>query len=97
MARIALGRLKDCSPSTKEISVKTFKAALPIVALVFASSALAHEPPAGRSVTELSPAKIKHNGRSDSLPKPVAHSGGTDANGCHTNHATGDYHCHRPK
>lgn len=23
-----------------------------------------------------------------------AHSGGTDASGCHTNHSTGDYHCH---
>ncbi|WP_199489651.1 MULTISPECIES: YHYH domain-containing protein [Mesorhizobium] len=23
-----------------------------------------------------------------------AHSGGTDANGCHTNHKTGAYHCH---
>lgn len=23
-----------------------------------------------------------------------AHSGGTDANGCHRNHKTGDYHCH---
>ena len=27
----------------------------------------------------------------------VAHSGGTDAAGCHKNHATGDYHCHNPK
>lgn len=23
-----------------------------------------------------------------------AHSGGTDQNGCHTNHKTGEYHCH---
>ncbi|WP_156943547.1 YHYH domain-containing protein [Ensifer sp. WSM1721] len=23
-----------------------------------------------------------------------AHSGGTDENGCHTNHKTGSYHCH---
>ncbi|MEK0334890.1 YHYH domain-containing protein [Pseudomonas sp. 5FOS] len=23
-----------------------------------------------------------------------AHSGGTDARGCHTNHKTGDHHCH---
>ncbi|MES0168053.1 YHYH domain-containing protein [Mesorhizobium sp. M0027] len=23
-----------------------------------------------------------------------AHSGGTDKNGCHTNHKTGEYHCH---
>ncbi|MGU3575668.1 YHYH domain-containing protein [Brucellaceae bacterium C25G] len=24
----------------------------------------------------------------------LAHSGGTDANGCHTNSKTGVYHCH---
>lgn len=24
-----------------------------------------------------------------------AHGGGLDANGCHHNHKTGDYHCHR--
>lgn len=23
-----------------------------------------------------------------------AHSGGTEDNGCHLNHRTGDYHCH---
>ncbi|MBZ9994027.1 YHYH domain-containing protein [Mesorhizobium sp. BH1-1-4] len=23
-----------------------------------------------------------------------AHGGGTDSNGCHTNHKTGEYHCH---
>lgn len=23
-----------------------------------------------------------------------AHSGGTDSNGCHTDHKTGTYHCH---
>lgn len=26
--------------------------------------------------------------------RAVAHPGGTDANGCHTNHSTGNYHCH---
>ncbi|GAB2668277.1 hypothetical protein GCM10027193_22900 [Arenimonas aestuarii] len=26
-----------------------------------------------------------------------AHSGGTNADGCHTNRKTGDYHCHSPK
>lgn len=26
-----------------------------------------------------------------------AHSGGTNADGCHTNRKTGDYHCHTPK
>lgn len=24
----------------------------------------------------------------------MAHSGGTDSNGCHYNHRTGVYHCH---
>ncbi|WP_139134853.1 YHYH domain-containing protein [Magnetovibrio blakemorei] len=24
-----------------------------------------------------------------------AHGGGLDSSGCHTNHKTGDYHCHR--
>ncbi len=27
----------------------------------------------------------------------LGHSGGTDAYGCHTNHKTGNYHCHNPK
>ena len=27
----------------------------------------------------------------------LAHSGGTNATGCHTNRRTGDYHCHRPR
>lgn len=27
----------------------------------------------------------------------MAHSGRTNAEGCHTNHRTGDYHCHRSK
>ena len=26
-----------------------------------------------------------------------AHGGGLDANGCHHNRQTGDYHCHKPK
>lgn len=26
-----------------------------------------------------------------------AHSGGTNADGCHTNRKTGDYHCHNAK
>ncbi|MFT0139533.1 YHYH domain-containing protein [Alcanivoracaceae bacterium MT1] len=24
----------------------------------------------------------------------LAHSGGTNSQGCHKNHKTGDYHCH---
>ena len=27
-------------------------------------------------------------------PAAFAHSGGTNSSGCHTNHSTGDYHCH---
>ncbi|QNA91180.1 excalibur calcium-binding domain-containing protein [Massilia sp. Dwa41.01b] len=31
-----------------------------------------------------------------SLPGAAfAHGGGLNAHGCHTNHKTGDYHCHR--
>jgi hypothetical protein len=30
-------------------------------------------------------------------PGADSHSGGLDANGCHTNHKTGEYHCHRPQ
>jgi hypothetical protein len=30
-------------------------------------------------------------------PAASAHGGGLDANGCHTNRKTGDYHCHRPQ
>ncbi|RWA98201.1 YHYH domain-containing protein [Mesorhizobium sp.] len=29
-----------------------------------------------------------------SIGTAVAHSGGTDASGCHHNTSTGDYHCH---
>jgi hypothetical protein len=31
---------------------------------------------------------------SSSDSRLLAHSGGTDANGCHTNRKTGDFHCH---
>jgi hypothetical protein len=27
----------------------------------------------------------------------VSHPGGTNADGCHTNRQTGEYHCHTPK
>ena len=29
------------------------------------------------------------------LVSAYAHSGGTNSAGCHTNHKTGEYHCHR--
>jgi hypothetical protein len=30
-------------------------------------------------------------------PAALAHSGGTNADGCHTNRRTGDFHCHGAK
>ncbi|MFK4794661.1 YHYH domain-containing protein [Sphingobium sp. ZW T5_29] len=61
-----------------------------------ATGALAHEStennrpkPAEEAAKVQAPAKGEG--------KPKAHSGGTDSNGCHTNHSTGDYHCHNPK
>ena len=30
-------------------------------------------------------------------PPASAHGGGLNAEGCHTNRETGDYHCHRPQ
>lgn len=27
----------------------------------------------------------------------LAHPGGLDSHGCHTNHVTGEYHCHQPE
>jgi hypothetical protein len=32
-----------------------------------------------------------------SMQPAAPHSGGTNAEGCHTNRSTGDYHCHSPK
>jgi hypothetical protein len=29
-------------------------------------------------------------------PTASPHPGGTNADGCHTDHRTGEYHCHRP-
>jgi hypothetical protein len=31
------------------------------------------------------------------LQPAMPHSGGTNADGCHTDHRTGEYHCHTPK
>lgn len=30
-------------------------------------------------------------------PPALGHGGGTNADGCHANRKTGDYHCHAPK
>ena len=64
------------------------------VAMSFlATAAFAHEVPAGTKPAEKAPSTAPKD-----VVKPVTgHSGGTDAYGCHTNHQTGDYHCHKPK
>ena len=69
--------------------MKAFRLAICASILTLAAPAVAHEEQAKKAVP---------------APKPVAapatapqHSGGTDANGCHTNHSTGEYHCHKPK
>lgn len=64
-------------------------------ASVFALSApvVAHDEPAKTSKTTV----IKSTQKSTSVPGAPQHSGGTDANGCHKNHSTGEYHCHKPK
>ena len=71
--------------------MKIFRTALYASVLTMAAPAIAHEGQPNTSVPAPKPAAA-----------PIAstaphHSGGTDANGCHTNHATGEYHCHKPK
>jgi hypothetical protein len=33
----------------------------------------------------------------DGFAPVESHSGGTNSDGCHTNHKTGNYHCHKRK
>ncbi len=72
--------------------MKAIRLALCASILAMASPALAHDD----KPKSVLPAAIKP------VVKPlttavVQHSGGTDASGCHKNHATGDYHCHNPR
>jgi hypothetical protein len=65
------------------------------LALMIAAPAVAHETPAGKTAeTTTAPQKSK---ASEAGLVAKSHSGGTDSKGCHTNHKTGDYHCHKPK
>jgi hypothetical protein len=75
--------------------MKAFGLAVFTAALSVASPALAHEvkPKPAANVPAPKPAPEINGDRSTS----AQHSGGTDANGCHTNHSTGVYHCHNPK
>ena len=65
------------------------------MAFLLAAPALSHEAPAGKTVEISSPSEGS-KARTESFGAKK-HSGGTDARGCHTNHQTGDYHCHKPK
>lgn len=70
-----------------------------MVICAFATTgAMAHEAsdPRPAQPTEEA-AKAPAPQRSVNKPSAKPHSGGTDARGCHTNHSTGDYHCHNPK
>ena len=46
------------------------------------------------SLSQAAPDAIFASKRPPAPPIVLAHSGGTDSNGCHRNHKTGDYHCH---
>ena len=65
-----------------------------MLALMLAAPSFAHEAPAGKSTDTLPPANEL---KAPVTGSPKTHSGGTDSRGCHTNHQTGVYHCHKPK
>ncbi|WP_082699561.1 YHYH domain-containing protein [Novosphingobium barchaimii] len=68
-------------------------AALMISAVLFgAVPAIAHE-----TVETVKAKPVAPKGQQVQQTQTAQHSGGTDANGCHTNHSTGVYHCHNPK
>lgn len=67
-----------------------------IIGAFVTTSALAHESTENnrpKPAEEVAKVQAPLNGDS----KPKGHSGGTDSNGCHTNHSTGEYHCHNRK
>lgn len=63
------------------------------LATMFSVSAFAHEAPVDSA--RVKPAEKKADAQATN--KLLKHSGGTDSRGCHTNHKTGEYHCHNPK
>lgn len=76
--------------------MKSFYCVLATVALFGTTSAFAHEQ--SNPSAKVEPQKINRVKQEQrSVQKPLGHSGGTDSSGCHTNHKTGDYHCHKPK
>lgn len=73
--------------------MKLFQTVAYMSVLGLAAPAIAHD---GRPKTPDTPV-AKTTQKPTSTPTAPQHSGGTDASGCHTNHSTGVYHCHKPK
>jgi hypothetical protein len=65
------------------------------VALITSAAALAHGTQKNEAAAKI--ALKASTASSSEVLSPQPHSGGTDSKGCHTNHKTGDYHCHKPK
>lgn len=83
---------------TRRIKMKAFYVTLAASALAMTAPAVAHESTSGTTSTETpAPKKPFSETTADHTKKPLQHSGGTDSQGCHTNHSTGVYHCHNPK
>ncbi len=69
---------------------------------VLSTPVIAHDQPANSKIAQSNEVPIQNapgskvNVNSDSTNRgPIQHGGGLDRYGCHTNHKTGDYHCHR--
>jgi len=75
--------------------MKSLAVCLAAIAFV-AAPAFAHEAkdktPSEQNKAQKTPAEAPK-----AEERATEHSGGTDKYGCHTNHKTGDYHCHNPK
>lgn len=75
--------------------MKLFTACIAATAL-FAAPAFAHEEET--AATRGAPVKAENRTvEAEKADEALKHSGGTDSRGCHTNHKTGEYHCHTPK
>lgn len=69
-----------------------------VTAFLMASTpAFAHDEKQAPQAAAAKPAKASAAAKPVARALVTGHSGGTDANGCHTNSQTGDYHCHNPK
>lgn len=69
--------------------------AVTLAIVAFSGPVAAHE-----NAEAVKPKSATQQAQPAQLPEKTQaaqHSGGTDAAGCHTNHSTGVYHCHKPK